>query len=125
MEFSRRAQAAGASFVTVHGRTARQRREPVSLEAMAMVADALAVPVLANGDVRSREDALRTAEETGVRGDRRARSRREHPRAGAGTAATTLFLPAVGDNALWANGFLERRLVVSTKAMNGILGIGQ
>ncbi|XP_037092084.1 tRNA-dihydrouridine(20a/20b) synthase [NAD(P)+]-like isoform X2 [Pollicipes pollicipes] len=68
VELCRRAEAAGVAFVTVHGRTAQQRREPVQLDAIRQVADALRVPVLANGDIRSREDALATADATGVNG---------------------------------------------------------
>ena len=40
VELVRQAEAAGVSFVTVHGRTVAQRREPVNRDAIAMVSAA-------------------------------------------------------------------------------------
>ncbi|XP_043197733.1 tRNA-dihydrouridine(20a/20b) synthase [NAD(P)+]-like [Amphibalanus amphitrite] len=68
VELCRRAEAAGVSFISVHGRTISQRREPVDREAIAAVAAAVRVPVIANGDVRTLQDALSTAESTGAKG---------------------------------------------------------
>ena len=68
MELCRRAEAAGVSFISVHGRTISQRRDPVDRQAIRTVADAVRVPVIANGDIRSLQDALDTAEMTGVQG---------------------------------------------------------
>jgi len=67
VELCRRAEAAGVSFISVHGRTPQQRREPVDLEAIRLVADSVRLPVLANGDVRTLEEALQAAEVTGAR----------------------------------------------------------
>ena len=68
MELCRRAEAAGVSFISVHGRTITQRREPVDRAAIATVAAAVRVPVIANGDVRTLSDALDAAQSTGARG---------------------------------------------------------
>ncbi|XP_066962678.1 tRNA-dihydrouridine(20a/20b) synthase [NAD(P)+]-like isoform X2 [Macrobrachium rosenbergii] len=66
VEFARQMEAAGVSFITVHGRTQEQRTEPVCLEAIREIKSAVNIPVVANGDVRTMEDALRIQEGTGV-----------------------------------------------------------
>ncbi len=55
-----RAQDAGAAAVTVHGRTRQQfYKGSADWAAIATVADGLAIPLVANGDVSSLEDARR------------------------------------------------------------------
>ncbi len=68
VDLCRMAQAAGLSFITVHARTPAQRHEPVNAEAFALVKTALDIPVFANGDVRSLQDATRIVQESGVDG---------------------------------------------------------
>lgn len=58
----------GLSFLTVHGRTKDQRSEPVNLEAIKLIKQSVRIPVVANGDVCSIEDAERVQELTGVDG---------------------------------------------------------
>jgi len=59
-------------FITVHGRTKRQKStEPVNLEGMKLVKEVSTVPVLANGDVFSIEDANRIVAATGVDGKKK------------------------------------------------------
>ena len=53
VELLHRAEHAGLSFITVHGRTPQQRRQPVNAEAIALVKSAASIPVIANGDVHS------------------------------------------------------------------------
>jgi tRNA-dihydrouridine synthase 4 len=53
VELLHRAEHAGASFITVHGRTPLQRRQPVNSAAIALVKSAASIPVIANGDVHS------------------------------------------------------------------------
>ncbi len=64
-EFALRMAEAGAQAVTVHGRTRAQvfsgRSDP---EVIARVVDALGVPVIANGDVASADDAAQILERT-------------------------------------------------------------
>lgn len=68
-EFVKRALSVGVDFITVHGRTRRQKStEPVNLEGMKLVKEVSTVPVLANGDVFSVKDADDIVAATGVDG---------------------------------------------------------
>jgi|SRR5579862_3153744 len=59
----------GAAAVTVHGRTADQNYDvPCYLDRIAEVVRAVAVPVVANGDVRDAASALHTLRVTGAAG---------------------------------------------------------
>lgn len=59
-------ESGGASAVAVHGRTRAQMYKPSSdLEIIKRVKDALSIPVIANGDVTSAQDAARMYEVTG------------------------------------------------------------
>lgn len=69
VEAARAAEAAGASAVTVHGRTREQYYEGrADWDAVAQVKRALKIPVIGNGDVKSGRDAVRMMEETGCDG---------------------------------------------------------
>lgn len=57
-EIAARAQAAGVQMITVHGRTRMQFYEGrADWDAIAAVRDVISVPLVANGDVETREDA--------------------------------------------------------------------
>ncbi len=59
-------EAAGADFVTVHARTrADGYRAPARWEWLAKINEALSIPVIANGDIRSVEDYWRCREISG------------------------------------------------------------
>ncbi|VDK53931.1 unnamed protein product, partial [Cylicostephanus goldi] len=62
------AEKAGVSHLTVHGRTPSMRCEPVDYDAIRIVKESVSVPVIANGDVTQRSQALEIAETTGVDG---------------------------------------------------------
>lgn len=65
VECAEAAESAGASMVTVHGRTRAQLYSGKSdLEIIKKVKDALKIPVIANGDVTDAKSALRTLEHT-------------------------------------------------------------
>ena len=68
-EFARACEGAGASMITVHGRvrTAYYAGD-VSFEEIAKAKAAVKIPVVANGGIFSREDAVKTFEETGCDG---------------------------------------------------------
>ncbi len=69
LEFAKRLEDAGVSAVTIHGRT---KKEGYSVAAnwkmISQVKKILSIPVIANGDIRSAEDAKRCFEETGADG---------------------------------------------------------
>ncbi|KAG2443334.1 hypothetical protein HYH02_009400 [Chlamydomonas schloesseri] len=69
VELARRLAACGINALAVHGRTTQQRpRDPAHWAPIKLVVEALApgcVPVVANGDVFSWEDAQRVKRETG------------------------------------------------------------
>ena len=69
LEVGRICQEEGADAVTLHPRTARQMYSgKARWTAIADLVDALSIPVIGNGDVRSAEDALRLLRETGCAG---------------------------------------------------------
>ena len=69
LEFAKMAQDSGASAVTLHGRTRTQMYAgKADWDAIAQVKQTLQIPVIANGDVASAEDARRMLEYTGADG---------------------------------------------------------
>ncbi|GIY01903.1 hypothetical protein CEXT_317921 [Caerostris extrusa] len=88
VEFCRRAQQAGASWITVHGRTKSQRYEPVNLDAIKLIKENLDIPVVGNGDIFQLEDALKFQSHTGVDGVMSARGLLENPSLFTGTETT-------------------------------------
>jgi nifR3 family TIM-barrel protein len=66
-ELARRAAAIGVTGVTVHGRTRQQfYKGAADWAAIAAVSGAVAIPVVANGDVRSAEDARQCLAQSGA-----------------------------------------------------------
>lgn len=61
-------EAAGVSWITVHGRTADERHQPVHYDAIKTIKDSLSIPVIANGDIKSMQDVEAVYELTGVDG---------------------------------------------------------
>lgn len=69
VDFGRHMEAAGAQMLTLHGRTRSQGYHgPARWEWIALVKAALAIPVIANGDINSVEAAVRCLEQTGADG---------------------------------------------------------
>ena len=69
VECAKACEQAGAALVAVHARTREQMYTPgIDPEIIARVKDAVKVPVLGNGDIRTAEDAVRMVEETGCDG---------------------------------------------------------
>lgn len=68
VEFAKRMQDSGAAAVTIHGRTrAMQYAGRADWDAIGEVVRALEIPVIANGDLLSPEDALRCRAHTGAK----------------------------------------------------------
>lgn len=66
VEFAKRAEAAGAAAICIHGRTRQQMyAPPVDLDCIREVKQAVRIPVIGNGDVNSVESAVRMYEQTG------------------------------------------------------------
>lgn len=66
VEFAKKMENAGAALITVHGRTREQMYRPsVNLEAIKEVREAVKIPVIANGDIDSKEAYIKTLEFTG------------------------------------------------------------
>lgn len=80
VEFARAMEAAGASLVTVHGRTREQLYHgEADIGIIAEVVNAVKIPVLGNGDVFSGEAAKRMLRETGCAGVMVARGAEGNP----------------------------------------------
>ena len=68
-ELARRAEESGVAMVTVHGRTRNQfYKGSADWRAIRVVADAVSVPLIANGDVLSERDAVACLEQSGADG---------------------------------------------------------
>ncbi|MEQ1407859.1 tRNA dihydrouridine synthase DusB [Neorhizobium sp. Rsf11] len=66
-EIARRAEEAGVRLVTIHGRTRMQFYEGrADWDAIRLVRDAVSIPLIANGDVESPEDAAEILERSGA-----------------------------------------------------------
>ncbi|VDN01322.1 unnamed protein product [Thelazia callipaeda] len=97
----RRAESAGASFITVHGRTPEQRSELPNYETIKLIKSTLSIPVIANGNIKSYEQALEVARYTQVDGIMSASGLLENPALFAGYSTTPKC--CILD---WARGFI-------------------
>ncbi|MEG1535604.1 MAG: tRNA dihydrouridine synthase DusB [Clostridia bacterium] len=80
VDFAKRMQDAGACAITVHGRTrAQMYTGNADWEKIAQVAQAVTIPVFANGDVKSVDDFHKILQTTGAQGVMLARGALGHP----------------------------------------------
>ena len=69
VEMAQGLEKAGASLIAIHGRTREQMYSgAVDYDTIRAVKEAVSIPVIGNGDIRSVEDAHRMIEKTGVDG---------------------------------------------------------
>lgn len=69
ISYAKMLESAGASLIAVHGRTREQKGKvapPANWAAIRAVREAVSVPVIANGNVRCKEDADNAIKETGA-----------------------------------------------------------
>ncbi|XP_038549804.1 B-cell receptor-associated protein 29-like isoform X2 [Micropterus salmoides] len=68
VDLCQKAESAGVSWITVHGRTSEERHQPVHYDAIKTIKDSVSVPVIANGDIKYLRDVESTHRLTGVDG---------------------------------------------------------
>ncbi|XP_047659848.1 tRNA-dihydrouridine(20a/20b) synthase [NAD(P)+]-like isoform X2 [Tachysurus fulvidraco] len=68
VDLCQKAEAAGVSWITVHGRTSDERHQPVHYDVIRVIKESLGVPVIANGDIKTPGDIEAVRELTGVDG---------------------------------------------------------
>nr|XP_054598699.1 B-cell receptor-associated protein 29 isoform X2 [Nothobranchius furzeri] len=68
VDLCQKAESAGVSWITVHGRTTDERHQPVHYDAIKTIKDSMSVPVIANGDIKYLCDVESTHQLTGVDG---------------------------------------------------------
>ncbi|CAJ0941788.1 unnamed protein product, partial [Mesorhabditis belari] len=88
IDLCKKAEAAGVSHLTVHGRTPSQRLEPPDYDAIALIKSCINVPIVANGDITSRNQALEILERTKCDGVMSANGLLENPALFAGHEST-------------------------------------
>ncbi|EMP30352.1 tRNA-dihydrouridine synthase 4-like protein [Chelonia mydas] len=57
VDLCRKAEAAGVSWITVHGRNIEERHQPVHYDAIKIIKQNTSIPIVANGDVKTLKDA--------------------------------------------------------------------
>ncbi|KAL6459737.1 hypothetical protein MHYP_G00314960 [Metynnis hypsauchen] len=90
VDLCQKVEAAGVSWITVHGRTAEERHQPVHYDAIKTIKDSLSIPVIANGDVKNLQDVESIHQLTGVDGVMAARGLLANPALFAGYEYTPL-----------------------------------
>ncbi|KAI9020409.1 hypothetical protein DFJ74DRAFT_707472 [Hyaloraphidium curvatum] len=141
VDLAQRAERAGCDWITVHGRTKRQKStEPVNVDAIFLIKSSVFVPVFFNGSIFSLADADEMVSQTGVDGVMAARGLLANPALFAGYPVTPLAAVArfvrysmtLGSNffiahhhlSYMAHAFLspaERRNFNSLTSMAGVL----
>ncbi|CAG0902834.1 unnamed protein product [Cyprideis torosa] len=91
LDLCRQIEAAGAAYVCVHGRKTHERpADAVNYEAIRLIKDALQIPLVANGDIKTMEDVRRIQEMTSVNGVMVARGLLKNPALFQGSVTTPL-----------------------------------
>ncbi|NWI96660.1 DUS4L synthase, partial [Pitta sordida] len=57
VDLCQKAEAAGVSWITVHGRSIEERHQPVHYDAIKIIKESMSIPIVANGDIKTLKDA--------------------------------------------------------------------
>ncbi|MEE6481260.1 hypothetical protein FKM82_012807 [Ascaphus truei] len=79
VDLCRKAEAAGVSWITVHGRATEERHQPVHYDAIRTIKESMSIPVVANGDIKSLKEAENIHQVTGADGVMAARGLLANP----------------------------------------------
>ncbi|KAM5172745.1 tRNA-dihydrouridine(20a/20b) synthase [NAD(P)+]-like isoform 1-T3 [Mantella aurantiaca] len=90
VDLCRKAEAAGVSWISVHGRLPEERHQPVHYDGIKDIKDSLSIPVVANGDIKSLKEAENIHHITGADGVMVARGLLANPAMFAGYEETPL-----------------------------------
>ncbi|XP_054721936.1 tRNA-dihydrouridine(20a/20b) synthase [NAD(P)+]-like isoform X2 [Uloborus diversus] len=90
VEVCRRAEKAGATFISIHGRTKLQRNEPINLDGIKLIKSCMKIPIVGNGDVFHLKDAMNFQNATNVDGVMSARGLLQNPSLFTGTDVTPI-----------------------------------
>ncbi|XP_053321672.1 tRNA-dihydrouridine(20a/20b) synthase [NAD(P)+]-like [Spea bombifrons] len=90
VDLCRKAEAAGVSWITVHGRLTEERHQPVHYDSIKIIKESLSIPVVANGDIKSLKEAEDICHVTGADGVMAARGLLANPAMFAGYDETPL-----------------------------------
>jgi tRNA-dihydrouridine synthase 4 len=91
IELCKRAEHVGVDWITVHGRTKKQKNaDIVNYEAIKMVQESVSIPIMANGGITSKDQASQVVARTGTKGVMVAQGLLENPALFAGYSHTPL-----------------------------------
>ncbi|XP_068132385.1 tRNA-dihydrouridine(20a/20b) synthase [NAD(P)+]-like [Hyperolius riggenbachi] len=90
VDLCQKAEAAGVSWIAVHGRLSEERHHPVHYDAVKVIKDSLSIPVVVNGDIKSLKEAKNIHQITGADGVMAARGLLANPAMFAGFEETPL-----------------------------------
>ncbi|XP_055373425.1 tRNA-dihydrouridine(20a/20b) synthase [NAD(P)+]-like isoform X2 [Condylostylus longicornis] len=90
VDLSRQLEKTGATFISIHGRTPRQKTsEPADMAAVSEIKKSLTIPIIYNGDIKCLNDANTAYNETNCDGIMSARGLLSNPTLFTGTTKTT------------------------------------
>ncbi|XP_063304179.1 tRNA-dihydrouridine(20a/20b) synthase [NAD(P)+]-like [Pelobates fuscus] len=90
VDLCRKAEAAGVSWITVHGRLTEERHQPVHYDSIKIIKESVSIPVVANGDIKNLKEVSQIHKITGADGVMAARGLLANPAMFAGYEETPL-----------------------------------
>ena len=88
VDMCQQAEHSGVAWITVHGRTPKQRKDPVDYEAIKVIKQSVQIPIVANGDIKTEADVHKIKEITNVDGVMAAQGMLNNPAMYAGYSIT-------------------------------------